>query len=87
MHETTEMSNANRQYPKSLTPSPTVASSAVDVVVATGDKTVFDRIAKLTNKPKGGLTTREREVLRFVIIIVVIIVWWANLPWLLNLVH
>ena len=66
-----------------------VSGSAVGVVVATGDKTVFGRIAKLTNKPKGGLTTLEREVLRFVIIIVaimvtmiivVIIVWWAKLP-------
>jgi sodium/potassium-transporting ATPase subunit alpha len=54
------------------------------IVVATGDTTVFGRIAKLTSEPKGGLTTLEKEVLRFVLIIVsimlamiivVIIVW------------
>ncbi|KAM0805637.1 hypothetical protein BDR22DRAFT_830985, partial [Usnea florida] len=70
MHETTDMSNASRRHSESLTPSPTVASSAVGVVVATGDKTVFGRIARLTNKPKGGLTTLETEVLRFAVIIV-----------------
>jgi sodium/potassium-transporting ATPase subunit alpha len=54
------------------------------VVVSTGDKTVFGRIAKMTNDPKTGLTTLEREVLNFVIVIcsimftmivVVLIVW------------
>lgn len=63
--------------------------SAVGVVVATGNKTVFGRIVILTKKPKRGLTTLEREIPRFVIIIVsiiatmiivVTIVWWANLP-------
>lgn len=53
-------------------------------MVATGDSTVFGRIAKLTNTPKTGLTTLEKEVLNFVLvicsimltmIIVVIIVW------------
>ena len=65
-----------------------VSGSAVGVVVATGDKTVFGRIAKLTNEPKAGMSTLEKEVLRFVIlivsimcsmIIVVIIVWYAHL--------
>jgi sodium/potassium-transporting ATPase subunit alpha len=54
------------------------------VVVATGDNTVFGRIAQLTNEPRDGLTPLEREVLNFVLvicsimlvmIIVVIIVW------------
>lgn len=46
-----------------------VNGSATGVIVATGDSTVFGRIAKLTNEPKTGMTTLERELLRFVIII------------------
>jgi sodium/potassium-transporting ATPase subunit alpha len=54
------------------------------MVVSTGNRTVFGRIAKLTNEPQKGMTTLEREVLNFVIIIcsimftmiiVVIILW------------
>lgn len=50
----------------------------------TGDKTVFGTIAKLTNEPKTGMTTLEKEVLNFVMIIcsimfamiiLVLIVW------------
>jgi sodium/potassium-transporting ATPase subunit alpha len=61
-----------------------ISGSGIGVVVSTGDKTVFGRIAKMTNEPKICLTTLEREVLNFVIIIcsimftmiiVVIIVW------------
>ena len=61
-----------------------ICGSGMGVVIATGDKTVFGRIAKLTNEPKTGMTTLEREILHFVIIIVsimltmillVIIVW------------
>ena len=61
-----------------------MSGSGIGVVVETGDKTVFGRIAKLTNEPKNGMTTLEREVLNFVIVIVsimltmivlVIIVW------------
>lgn len=60
------------------------AGNAVGIVVSTGDSTVFGRIAKLSSTPKAGLTTLEKEVLRFValivtimltMIIVVIIVW------------
>jgi sodium/potassium-transporting ATPase subunit alpha len=56
------------------------------VVVATGDRTVFGRIAKMTNEPKTGLTTLEREILNFVIVIcsimftmiaVVLVVWYV----------
>ncbi|KAF2225003.1 hypothetical protein BDZ85DRAFT_233323 [Elsinoe ampelina] len=63
-----------------------VAGTAVGVVVSTGDKTVFGRIAKLTSAPKVGLTPLQREILYFVTIIVgtmvvmvltVIIVWAA----------
>ncbi|OXV12000.1 hypothetical protein Egran_00239 [Elaphomyces granulatus] len=61
-----------------------IAGSATGIVVSTGDQTVFGKIAKLTGEPKTGLTTLEKEVLRFVVliclimismIIVVIIVW------------
>jgi sodium/potassium-transporting ATPase subunit alpha len=61
-----------------------IYGSGTGVVVSTGNKTVFGRIAKMTNEPKTGLTTLEREVLNFVIaicsimftmIVVVIIVW------------
>lgn len=63
-----------------------ISGSGIGVIVATADKTVFGRIAKLTNEPKTGLTTLEKEILRFVIIIVaimlvniilVIVVWAA----------
>ncbi|PMD19532.1 calcium ATPase [Hyaloscypha hepaticicola] len=65
-----------------------VSGSGIGVVVSTGDSTVFGKIAKMTNAPKTGMTTLEREVLNFVIvicsimlsmIIVVIIVWAAYL--------
>lgn len=61
-----------------------VSGNAKGIVVATADSTVFGGIAKLTNEPKKGLTTLEKEVLRFVLlivlimltmIIVVVIVW------------
>ena len=57
------------------------------VVVSTGDDTVFGRIAELTNEPKNGLTTLEKEVLNFVLIIcsimlvmiiVVLVVWYVR---------
>lgn len=46
-----------------------ISGSVLGVVVSTGNATVFGRIAQLTNEPKTGLTTLEREVLRFVILI------------------
>ncbi|OBR04367.1 Na+/H+/K+ antiporter P-type ATPase [Colletotrichum higginsianum IMI 349063] len=61
-----------------------VSGTCTGLVVATGDNTIFGRIAKLTNEPKKGLTTLEREVLHFVLIIcsimflmivIVLIVW------------
>ncbi|KAM0326228.1 hypothetical protein ACHAQA_006825 [Verticillium albo-atrum] len=63
-----------------------VSGTCMGVVVATGDKTIFGRIAKLTNEPKKGLTTLEREVLHFVLIIcavmlsviVLVIIIWAS---------
>jgi sodium/potassium-transporting ATPase subunit alpha len=61
-----------------------ILGTCVGIVVATGDKTVFGRIAQLTQEPKTKMTTLEKEVLYFVIIItstmitmilVVVIVW------------
>lgn len=68
-----------------------VSGSCTGLVVSTGDRTVFGRIAALTNEPKMKMSTLEKEVFRFVIIIVsimvtmiviVLIVWWV-LPLLL----
>jgi magnesium-transporting ATPase (P-type) len=64
-----------------------ISGSGTGIVVATGDRTVFGRIAKMTSEPKRGLTTLEREMLNFVIIIctimlsmnvIVICVWYLN---------
>lgn len=61
-----------------------VSGTAWGLVLETGDRTVFGRIAKLTSTPKQGLTPLQREILYFVTIIVcimlsmillVIIVW------------
>ncbi|QIX01269.1 hypothetical protein AMS68_006786 [Peltaster fructicola] len=47
-----------------------VSGSAWGLVLDTGDRTVFGRIAKLTSTPKGGLTPLQREIYIFVGIIV-----------------
>ncbi|KAF4595445.1 ATPase, P-type, transmembrane domain protein [Ophiocordyceps camponoti-floridani] len=63
-----------------------IVGSGIGIVVATGDGTVFGRIASLTNEPKGKMTTLEREVLYFVLFIcaimftmiaLVLILWGA----------
>ncbi|EOO00222.1 putative h k atpase alpha protein [Phaeoacremonium minimum UCRPA7] len=62
-----------------------VSGTCIAIVVATGNRTVFGRIAKLTNEPKTGLSTLEREVLNFVYIIcsimglmiILVIILWA----------
>ncbi|KAF4979231.1 hypothetical protein FZEAL_4514 [Fusarium zealandicum] len=62
-----------------------ISGTCTGLVVAIGDNTVFGRIAKLTNEPKKGLTTLEREVANFVLIIcsimvvmiILVIVLWA----------
>lgn len=62
------------------------SGSCTGLVVATGDRTVFGRIAALTNEPKVKMTPLEREVLYFVTIIcsimfamiaIVLIVWFV----------
>lgn len=61
-----------------------VSGTCTGIVVSTGNKTVFGKIAKLTNEPKVGLSTLEKEILSFVwiicsimvlMIIVVIVLW------------
>ncbi|KAM0245333.1 hypothetical protein ACHAQJ_010591 [Trichoderma viride] len=62
------------------------SGSGLGIVVATGDNTVFGRIAKLTNKPKTGQTALQKEIFRFVLIIatlmilmvVVVVALWAG---------
>jgi sodium/potassium-transporting ATPase subunit alpha len=62
-----------------------VSGNGIGVVVATGDNSMFGRLAKLTNSPKQGLTTLEKEIYYFVAIIVsimllmilVVIIAWA----------
>ncbi|GAM86309.1 hypothetical protein ANO11243_043210 [Dothideomycetidae sp. 11243] len=51
-----------------------VSGTAQGVVVSTGDRTVFGRIAKLTNAPSTGMTPLQKEILYFVLTIVSIMV-------------
>lgn len=53
-----------------------VSGSGIGIVIATGDATVFGRIVKLAGDPKTGLTSIEKEVLRFVALIFIIMVTW-----------
>lgn len=49
-----------------------VSGSAWGLVLETGDRTVFGRIAKLTSTPKKGMTPLQKEILYFVTFIVCI---------------
>lgn len=71
-----------------------VAGTALGLVLSTGDSTVFGKLAKLTNEPKKGLSTLEKEILRFVLfivlvmltmVIIVIIVWYLSLIHLVDI--
>ncbi|EMD41786.1 hypothetical protein CERSUDRAFT_90363 [Gelatoporia subvermispora B] len=63
-----------------------VNGSGIGVVIQTGDKTVFGRIAKLSSHERTRLTTLQREILHFVFIIggvattvaVFIVILWAT---------
>ncbi|KLU85704.1 hypothetical protein MAPG_04725 [Magnaporthiopsis poae ATCC 64411] len=63
-----------------------VSGTCLGVVVATGDRTVFGRIAKLTSEPKKGMTTLEKEVANFVwiicsimlLMVVLVVALWAG---------
>lgn len=62
-----------------------VSGSGIGVVCDTGDGTVFGRLAKLSSRPKKGLTPLQREILRFVfvicglvfIVVTLVIILWA----------
>ncbi|KEY65999.1 hypothetical protein S7711_06907 [Stachybotrys chartarum IBT 7711] len=51
-----------------------IMGNCVGVVVATGDKTVFGRIARLTQEPTAKMTPLEREILYFVVVICIVMV-------------
>ncbi|KAF2738493.1 calcium ATPase [Polyplosphaeria fusca] len=63
-----------------------ISGSCLGVCVATGDNTIFGRIAKLTSEPKTGMTPLQKEIWRFVLIIslfitvvvVLIVILWAT---------
>ena len=46
------------------------SGSGIGVVVSTGDRTVFGRIAKLTSTESSGRTPLQKEIFRFVCVIV-----------------
>ncbi|TFK33627.1 sodium-potassium ATPase [Crucibulum laeve] len=62
-----------------------IGGSGIGLVIQTGDRTVFGRIAKLSSMEPTRLTTLQREILRFVAIIaslativaVIIVILWA----------
>lgn len=56
-----------------------VSGSGLAVVVATGDRTVFGRIAKLTNRPKTGLTTLQKDIYTFITIICSLMIFFIVL--------
>lgn len=65
-----------------------ISGTGMGVVIATGDKTVFGRIAKLTSQPTTGSTTLGKEIFNFVVIVVslmlfmivlVIILWYDSI--------
>src|SRR5277367_1985562 len=62
-----------------------IAGSGIGVCILTGDNSVFGKIAKLSSKRKTGMTTLQKEILRFVLVIIgaiafvsiVVIIFWA----------
>lgn len=50
------------------------SGSGIAIVVSTGDRTIFGRIAKLTSTPSTARTPLQKEILRFVLIIVSLMV-------------
>lgn len=61
------------------------SGSGTGIVVLTGDHTVFGKIAMASSKRKEGMTTLQKEILRFVLVIIsaiavvsiVVIIFWA----------
>lgn len=56
-----------------------VCGTAVGVCVDTGDNTVFGRIAKLSSRPRKGLTNLQWEILRFVIVVCSLVMFFVIL--------
>lgn len=56
-----------------------MSGTGTGIVVATGDQTVFGRMAKLTNQPSPGRTTLEKEIFRFIALIVSLMLFWIIL--------
>jgi sodium/potassium-transporting ATPase subunit alpha len=57
-----------------------VSGTAWGLVLETGDRTIFGRIAKLTSTPKQGLTPLQKEILYFVIIILCLMLTMVRIP-------
>jgi len=63
-----------------------ISGSGIGICILTGDHTIFGKIAKLSAKRRTGLTSLQKEILRFVLVIVsaiavvsiVVIVVWAT---------
>lgn len=63
-----------------------IAGSGIGICILTGDNTVFGKIAKLSSKRRTGITTLQKEILRFVLVIIsailvvsiAVIVVWAS---------
>jgi len=55
------------------------SGTVVGLCVGTADETVFGRIAKLSSQPRKGLTTLQKEILRFILIIVSLVVFFVTL--------
>ncbi|KAI9734856.1 MAG: hypothetical protein M1834_001935 [Cirrosporium novae-zelandiae] len=63
-----------------------ISGTGIGIVISTGDRTVFGRIAKLTSQPNLARTTLQKEILRFVVIIcslmlimiIIVAIVWAT---------
>ena len=63
-----------------------IAGSGKGICILTGDNTVFGKIAKHSSQRRMGMTTLQKEILRFVLIIssailffsILVIILWAS---------
>ncbi|KAL4952729.1 hypothetical protein BDW69DRAFT_195411 [Aspergillus filifer] len=76
VHETVESTSLNFLETNNVGLQGTccVSGAALGIVVGTGDRTVFGRIASLSNKRRTGFTPMQKEIFRFVLIIVSFVV-------------
>ena len=47
-----------------------IGGSGIGIACDTGDRTMFGRIATLSNRPRVGMTPLQKELLRFILLIV-----------------